>query len=288
MPLPIARRGRDPRRQPAPARLGAADPGAARDTLGARARPAARRRDRSLHRDDVPAHPVHRAARRARGEARRLAARALQRPRAAREPARQRRRARRAPVGDASGRSTTACPRTSRGCCGDAGVEFGYLYEDDLYAGALAHDLGADEAVAVHAQRVAAVFRKHGVRARDHDRSAHDAHAARGLPEARRRLRRAGAELPRGARRARAAVRRPALAREVVVHDSCVYARYEDVVAEPRELLTAAGFTVARAGERGQADVVLRRPGRGALSRRRRRGRRRARRQLPTPPETTA
>jgi Fe-S oxidoreductase len=45
-----------------------------------------------------------------------------------------------------------------------AGVEFGYLYSDDLYAGALAWDMGADEVVAAHARRVAAVFRAHGVR----------------------------------------------------------------------------------------------------------------------------
>ena len=45
-----------------------------------------------------------------------------------------------------------------------AGVEFGYLYGDDLYSGALAYDLGLDDAVAVQARRVAAVFAKHGVR----------------------------------------------------------------------------------------------------------------------------
>ncbi len=40
-----------------------------------------------------------------------------------------------------------------------AGVEFGYLYSGNLYAGALAWDLGADEAVVAHARRVAAAFR---------------------------------------------------------------------------------------------------------------------------------
>jgi Fe-S oxidoreductase len=125
----------------------------------------------------------------------------------------------------------------------DAGVEFGYLYEDDLYAGALAYDLGADETVAVHARRVTAAFRKHGVR-RVITIDPHTTHmlhsvypklvdgydvqvrsylevlAERGLPS------------------------RPLTAREVVVHDSCVYARYEDVVSQPRELLAAAGFAV--------------------------------------------
>jgi Fe-S oxidoreductase len=38
------------------------------------------------------------------------------------------------------------------------------------------------------------------------------------------------------------AAKRPAA--EVVLHDSCVFARYEDVVDEPRDLLAAAGVTV--------------------------------------------
>ena len=38
----------------------------------------------------------------------------------------------------------------------EAGIEFGSLYEDDLYAGALAHDLGFDELVAAHARALPA------------------------------------------------------------------------------------------------------------------------------------
>lgn len=133
-----------------------------------------------------------------------------------------------------------------------AGVEFGYLYEDDLYAGALAYDLGAEQAAREHAQRVAAVFRRHGVREAitidPHTtsmlrsvypelvegwdvrvRSYLEVLAERGLP----------VEHPLGG--------------EVVFHDSCVYARYEGVVEEPRALLAAAGVAVAepeRARER--------------------------------------
>lgn len=124
-----------------------------------------------------------------------------------------------------------------------AGVEFGYLYEDDLYAGALAWDMGADEAVAAHARRVAAVFRAGGVRevitvdphtttmlrnvypslVDDFDvrvRSYLEVLAECGLP--------AAASLPA----------------EVVIHDSCVYARAENVIEAPRQLLAAAGLTV--------------------------------------------
>jgi len=132
-----------------------------------------------------------------------------------------------------------------------AGVEFGYLYEDDLYSGALAHDLGADEAVAAHARRVAGLFRKHGVKevitidphtttmlrsvypkcVDGYDvrvRSYLEVLAERGLPV------------------------RTALSGKVVLHDSCVYARYEDVVGEPRELLAAAGLAVGEPENAGK------------------------------------
>jgi hypothetical protein len=125
----------------------------------------------------------------------------------------------------------------------DAGVEFGCLYEDDLYSGALAHDLGLDELVAAHARRVHEIFRKHGVRTvitidphttnmlrsvypallKDYDvdvRSYLEVLAERnGIPAV------------------------PAF-RTAVLHDSCVFARFEGIVDEPRALLAHAGVTV--------------------------------------------
>ncbi len=124
-----------------------------------------------------------------------------------------------------------------------AGVEFGYLYSDDLYAGALAHDLGADSAVAAHARRVAAIFARYGVRevitidphttymlgtvyprlVSGFDvrvRSYLEVLAERGLPQA----------TPRAGR--------------VVIHDSCLYARAGNVIEAPRDLLAAAGLIV--------------------------------------------
>ena len=94
----------------------------------------------------------------------------------------------------------------------DAGVEFGCLYEDDLYSGALAWDLGLDELVRAHARRVHDAVPQARRPARDHDRPAHDEHAPERVPAARRGLRRRGAELPRGARRSATGTprRRPA------------------------------------------------------------------------------
>ncbi len=129
-----------------------------------------------------------------------------------------------------------------------AGVEFGALYEDDLYSGALAYDLGADEVLAEHARRVQAVFAKHGVRTvitidphtttmlrsvypkvlDGYDvevRSYLEVLAEKGF---------GGSGLAANG----------SLSGEVVVHDSCVFARYEGVVDQPRELLAAAGLTI--------------------------------------------
>ena len=125
-----------------------------------------------------------------------------------------------------------------------AGVAFGYLYEDDLYSGALAHDLGADEAVAAPARRVAEVLRKHGV----HQVITLDPHTTTMLRTVYPQLVEgydvrvrsylevlAERGLPMGV----------PLSGTVTIHDSCVYARYEGIVDEPRRLLASAGLTVA-------------------------------------------
>ena len=79
-----------------------------------------------------------------------------------------------------------------------AGVEFGYLYEDDLYSGALTHDLGADEVVAEHARRVYAMLKKHGVK-KVITIDPHTTNMLRSVyPEAASRLRHRGEDLPRG------------------------------------------------------------------------------------------
>jgi len=124
-----------------------------------------------------------------------------------------------------------------------AGVQFGYLYEDDLYAGALAHDLGADDAVALHARRVFALLRKHGVR----EVITVDPHTTNmlrsvypGLVDGYDVRVRSYLEVL-----AEQGLSFPApLSGKVVVHDPCVYARYENVIEPPRKLLAAAGLDV--------------------------------------------
>ncbi len=124
-----------------------------------------------------------------------------------------------------------------------AGVEFGYLYSDDLYAGALTYDLGADDAVIAHARRVAAVFRAHGVR----EVITIDPHTTTMLRTVYPRLVEGFEVRVRSYLEVLAERELPVAAPgrgEVVVHDSCLYARTENVIEAPRQLLAAAGLTV--------------------------------------------
>ena len=125
----------------------------------------------------------------------------------------------------------------------DAGVEFGYLYEDEFYAGALLYDDGLDDAFGEHARRVAKHLKTLGVRrlitvdphttkmfrqAYPHYVEDFDIEVQSYLEV-----------LAQAHQEARDPVNG-----EVVVHDSCVYARYENVREQPRELLRAAGLSV--------------------------------------------
>lgn len=137
----------------------------------------------------------------------------------------------------------------------DAGVEFGYLYEDELYAGALLYDDGLDEAFGEHARRVTEHLKKLGVKrlitvdphttkmfrhaypryAKDFDIEVQSYLEV--LGEAR------DARLIAQNKQAHPKAMEPVNG-EIVIHDSCVYARYEDVREQPRELLRAAGLSV--------------------------------------------
>ena len=124
-----------------------------------------------------------------------------------------------------------------------AGIEFGSLYEDDLYAGALAWDLGLDELVAAQAQRIASLLERHGVR-RLITIDPHTTTMLRSVfPEL---VPGFGVEVLSYLEALAAAPPLPGSgqAREVVLHDSCVFARTEGVVDEPRELLARAGVAV--------------------------------------------
>lgn len=133
------------------------------------------------------------------------------------------------------------------------GVSFGYLYGDEMYSGTLAYDEGLDEAFAPHAQRVAEVFRRHGVR-RVITVDPHTTHMLQevyprfvpGFDVEVRSYLDVLAASGDGARRAEGDGK-------VVIHDSCVYARYVGVVEAPRALLRRAGVEYAEPVLTGKA-----------------------------------
>ena len=124
-----------------------------------------------------------------------------------------------------------------------AGVSFGYLYGDELYSGALVYDEGMDDVLAPHARRVVEAFRSHGVK-NVITVDPHTTHMLRTV-------------YPRFVEGFDLRVRSylEVLAEErlvagltgggpVVIHDSCVYARYEGVIQSPRDLLRTAGVEI--------------------------------------------
>jgi len=126
-----------------------------------------------------------------------------------------------------------------------AGVEFGYLYEDDLYAGALAHDEGLDRGFLRQAERVQRTLRRHGVR----QLITVDPHTTNMLRSVYPRLLSGFDVQVRSYLEVLAERKLPAphlLGRTATLHDSCVYARYEGVVDQPRRLLAGGGITLVQ------------------------------------------
>ncbi|WP_018086217.1 (Fe-S)-binding protein [Desulfurispora thermophila] len=124
-----------------------------------------------------------------------------------------------------------------------AGLNVGYLYEDDLYSGALVYDLGVDRVVEEQARRVWKALQRHGVR-RVITVDPHTTHMLRSvypqlLP---------GYDLEVRSYLEVLAERglepRQELTGTVAVHDSCLYARAENVQQEPRLLLARAGLEI--------------------------------------------
>ncbi len=132
--------------------------------------------------------------------------------------------------------------RNIAGMLKKAGVEFGYLYDRELYSGALVYDGGMDESFGIHARRVWEVFRKNGVRrvitVDPHTTSILREVYPKFVP---------GFDLEvRNYMEVLAEQDLPILQeqkKELVVHDSCVYARYEGMIEQPRQLLARAGVT---------------------------------------------
>lgn len=125
-----------------------------------------------------------------------------------------------------------------------AGVEFGYLYKKELYAGALAYDLGANDAFQLQARRVYNLLKEHGVRSV----ITIDPHTTNMLRSVYPTIINGYDIEVKSYLEVLAATNslQPLhnIDKEITIHDSCVYSRYEDVIEEPRQLLMRAGYTV--------------------------------------------
>ncbi len=130
-----------------------------------------------------------------------------------------------------------------------AGVEFGYLYEHEEYAGALAYDLGLDDAFEKHAVRLFAKMKDLGVQ----ELITVDPHTTDILKNVYPRVVdgfdiRVENYLDLLARRAGPEGKKRSLDRgekgKVVLHDSCVYARSLSFLETPRDLLEMSGVEV--------------------------------------------
>jgi len=134
---------------------------------------------------------------------------------------------------------------------GAAKVDFGYLYEEEMYSGALIHDEGVDDAFQQHAQRVFEMFRRNGVKSvitvdphtTNMLRSVYPIYVQGYDLEVKSYLE----VLAESKVEASLSLDLP-----ITIHDSCVYARYEDVVMEPRQLLRRAGATISEPENAGK------------------------------------
>jgi Cysteine-rich domain len=123
------------------------------------------------------------------------------------------------------------------------GVEFGYLYEEELYSGALVHDEGLDEIFAAHAEKVAEVLKRREVKSVI-TVDPHTTNILRSVfPEV---LPGFDLEVKSYLEVLAEAAPEPVrdLDLDLTIHDSCVYARGENIVEEPRVLLERGGARI--------------------------------------------
>lgn len=123
------------------------------------------------------------------------------------------------------------------------GVKFGYLYEDDMYSGVLLYDLGLNDTFIKHARKVYDQFKKYGVKSI----ITIDPHTTNILRKV----------YPKYIENFDLNVKNyieilaekefnnvKNINKNVVIHDSCIYARNENIIKQPRTLLSKIGATV--------------------------------------------
>jgi Fe-S oxidoreductase len=125
----------------------------------------------------------------------------------------------------------------------NAEVEFGYLYEKELYSGALVYDEGLDEAFISHARMLYRLLKDNGVK----QVITVDPHTTNILRSIYPKII-DGFDLQvksyLGVLSERKYLVNHPLDYEVTIHDSCIYARHENMVEQPRQLLKKSGVSI--------------------------------------------
>lgn len=126
-------------------------------------------------------------------------------------------------------------------------LEFGYLYGEELYVGTLVHDEGVNRVFENHARKVYEALRKRGVK----QIITVDPHTTNMLKSVYPKIIEdyqieVKSYLKVLCERNIDPVKKLDL--DIVVHDSCVYARYENLIEEPRQLLYKAGARIVEPG----------------------------------------
>ncbi len=132
-----------------------------------------------------------------------------------------------------------------------AGVEFGYLYKDEMYSGVLLYDLGLEDEFKKHAEKVFNKFRKHGVK-KVITIDPHSTHVLRSVyPQY---IEGFEIEVKNYLEilSERGLSPENNIEEDITIHDPCYYARYEDIIQQPRSLLENGGLHIVEAEKSGR------------------------------------
>ncbi len=122
-----------------------------------------------------------------------------------------------------------------------SGVEYAYLYEDDMYSGVILYDLGLEEDFTSHAERVYKRLKDRGVE-RIITVDPHTTHMMRSIYP--RYIDGYSMEVETYIEVLDRMGYKTQTRGEAVIHDPCLYARFEGVIEQPRRLLSRSGVEV--------------------------------------------
>ncbi len=126
-------------------------------------------------------------------------------------------------------------------------INIAFLYEKELYNGALLYDFGLDETFSEHINKVYKVLKESGAK-KVITVDPHSTNILRSIApkyvenydlEVKSYLEVLAERLDEGVLRPKRSINE-----RLVIHDPCLYARFENIIEEPRRLLEEAGYTV--------------------------------------------